>query len=286
MGEPLRPRVGVGVPTYNRPEGLRRTLACLCAQTYRELDILVSDNASPDPTVAAVVADMAARDPRIRYVRQPESLGAAGNFRFVLAQSDAEYFMWAADDDEWQPGFVEACMGALLSTPGAVSAMTGIETLYRTSGRRVPVAMPSLSVLQDAATNLRAFFARMTPGMFYGVHRREAIVFFLDDDMFDYYDCYFVLRLIAAGGVVLVDGALYTAGVDAAEYQVKPMRRSWGSGLRYGPFLRAVHTVIAAVEARFFPRRVLECSLALLVARLFVAQECAALVHRIRRFRG
>ena len=59
------PRVGIGVPTYNRPDGLRRTLACLSAQTYPHLDILVSDNASPDSAVADVVAEMAARDPRM-----------------------------------------------------------------------------------------------------------------------------------------------------------------------------------------------------------------------------
>ena len=286
MGESLNPRVGVGVPTYNRPEGLRRTLACLSAQTYPALDILVSDNASPDPAVAAVVADMATRDARIRYVRQPQPLGAAGNFRFVLAHSDAEYFMWAADDDEWQPGFVAACMDALMRNPGAVSAMTGIETHYRASDRRVPVTMPRLSTGQDTAANLHAFFACMTPGMIYGVHRRDAIAFFLDDDMFDYYDCYFVLRLIAAGGVVLVDAPLYAAGVDAAEYVVKPMHESWGSGLRYGPFLGAVRALLASVEPGCIRRLPLECALAALVARLFAAQEGAALINRIRRSRG
>lgn len=286
MGESLRPRVGVGVPTYNRPAGLRRTLACLSAQTYPALDILVSDNASSDPAVAEVVGDMASRDPRIRYVRQPHSLGAAGNFRFVLAHSDADYFMWAADDDEWRPGFVEACMDALLRTPRAVSAMTGIETYYRATGRRVSVTMPSLSIARDTVANIRAFLARMTPGMIYGVHRRDAIAFFLDDEMFDYYDCYFVLRLIAAGGVALVDAPLYTAGVDAAEYVVKPMRRSWGSGLRYRPFHRAARAVLASVQPTGVRRLAIECTLALLVARLFAAQETAALIDWIRQSRG
>lgn len=276
------PRVGIGVPTYNRPDGLRRTLACLSAQTYPHLDILVSDNASPDSAVADVVAEMAARDPRISYVRQPVSLGAAGNFRFVLAACTADYFMWAADDDEWSPRFVEACVAALVSSPGAVSAMSGIDTLYRISGRREPVPMPAVSPNVDAASNLRAFLARMTPGMIYGIHRRSEIAFFLKDDMFDYYDCYFVLRLIARGGVVIVNERLYTAGVDTEGYVVKPMQKSWGSGLRYVPLYRASRRLFAEAKLRFFQRLQLEAALALLVARLFAAQEFAALMRSLR----
>lgn len=277
------PRVGIGVPTYNRPAGLRHTLACLSAQTYPNIDILVSDNASSDPAVAEVVAEMAARDPRIRYVRQPTSLGATGNFRFLLDACRDEFFMWAADDDEWAPGFVEACVSALLSAPGAVSAMTGVETLYRGNGRRVPVAMPALSPDHSRGQNFRAFLKCMAPGVIYGVHRREAVQFFLEGEMFDYYDCYFALRLITQGrGVVLVPERLYTAGVEGTEYVVKTQHGSWGSGLRYLPFYTAARLILAQTGFGLLQRVRIEISLALLTARLFVGQERAALMRSLR----
>jgi Glycosyltransferases involved in cell wall biogenesis len=42
-----KPLVSIGVPTFNRPEGLRRTLECLTRQTYPTFEIIISDNATP-----------------------------------------------------------------------------------------------------------------------------------------------------------------------------------------------------------------------------------------------
>ena len=91
-----QPLVSVGIPTYNRPEGLRRTLECITGQTYRNLEIIISDNCSPDPAVEQVTRSFMAQDARIQYFRQPENKGAAFNFKFVLEQATGEYFMWAA----------------------------------------------------------------------------------------------------------------------------------------------------------------------------------------------
>ncbi|MBK7374561.1 MAG: glycosyltransferase [Chitinophagaceae bacterium] len=49
------PLVTVGIPTYNRPGGLERTLACITVQTYANLEIIVSDNCSADPRVLPVL---------------------------------------------------------------------------------------------------------------------------------------------------------------------------------------------------------------------------------------
>lgn len=85
------PLVSVGIPTYNRPEGLRRTLECITGQTYKNLEIIVSDNCSPGPVNEKVVREFMARDRRIRYFRQDENKGAGFNFRFGLGQSSQTY---------------------------------------------------------------------------------------------------------------------------------------------------------------------------------------------------
>ena len=46
-----QPLVSVGIPTYNRPEGLRRTLECITKQTYKNLEIIVSNNCSSGPEI-------------------------------------------------------------------------------------------------------------------------------------------------------------------------------------------------------------------------------------------
>lgn len=110
-----RPLVSIGIPTYNRPDMLDRALECICAQSWRELEIIVSDNASTDPNVARVLAKWVRQDPRIRAYHQSNNQGPLPNFYFVLQQSSAEWFMWAADDDYLAPWFVERCMRVLMS---------------------------------------------------------------------------------------------------------------------------------------------------------------------------
>ena len=86
--------VTIGVPTYNRPQGLDKLLTCIHQQTYKNLEILISDNNSPDPAVTAVIEKYKALDHRIFSTRQIENIGVENNFNFVLNQAKGEYFMW------------------------------------------------------------------------------------------------------------------------------------------------------------------------------------------------
>lgn len=275
-------RVSIGVPTFNRPDGLRRTLECLSAQTYGNIEILVSDNCSPDQAVARVAAEMMEKDARIHFVHQTAALGIFDNFRFVLKETDADFFMWAADDDEWAPTFVARCMNAL--SGGAVSAMTGIDTLYRQSNKRISMEMPEISETQGMVSNMMAFLRRPTPGMFYGLHRRSALQSFLVDEVFDFYDCYFVLRLLTQGRIVLIPDSLYVAGIDAPAYVTKPVeQKGFLRGIRYLPFYRAASRLIADVSPSASDRMKLEAQLLMIVARLFVTHEGRALLGRLKQ---
>jgi glycosyltransferase involved in cell wall biosynthesis len=107
--------VSVGIPTYNRPEGLRRTLGYITQQTYKNLEIIVSDNCSPDTEVERVLKEFKEKDSRVQFFRQGENIGAINNFKFVLEKATGEYFMWAADDDQWELDFVEKNLYSILS---------------------------------------------------------------------------------------------------------------------------------------------------------------------------
>ena len=111
MGE--QPLVSVGIPAYNRSAGLIDTLEHITAQTYANVEIIISDNASPDPKVAQVVREYISRDERIQYYRQDENKGAPFNFLFVLEKSHGQYFMWAADDDLWEDFYIEELVSFL-----------------------------------------------------------------------------------------------------------------------------------------------------------------------------
>lgn len=114
------PLVSVGIPTFNRPEGLRKTLECITNQTYKNLEIIVSDNCSPGNETENVVKEFMKKDPRIHYYRQETNKGMTYNFNFVLEKSSGEYFMWAADDDEWDSNYILKCVNILNKYPDVV----------------------------------------------------------------------------------------------------------------------------------------------------------------------
>src|SRR5947207_1056391 len=93
------PLVSVGIPTRNRPEGLLRTLNDISNQTYANLEILISDNASSDPENVEVARRFAKCDVRALVFEQRYDQGPLKNFDFLLSKATGIYFMWAADDD-------------------------------------------------------------------------------------------------------------------------------------------------------------------------------------------
>jgi glycosyltransferase involved in cell wall biosynthesis len=92
------PLVTVGVPVRNGARFVREALDSALAEDYPNLEILISDNASTDDT-EAIGREYAARDRRVRYWRNPENIGAVGNFGRVLAEARGIYFTWLACDD-------------------------------------------------------------------------------------------------------------------------------------------------------------------------------------------
>ena len=117
-GEPLSPRVSaaprvtIGLPVYNGDAFLAASIDSLLAQTYRDFELIISDNASTDGT-EAICRDRAARDPRIRYYRSETNRGAMWNFNRVVELARGEYFKWAAHDDVHEPTYLERCVEAL-----------------------------------------------------------------------------------------------------------------------------------------------------------------------------
>ena len=95
----MDPLVSVLVPTFNRSAMLRRALGSVLAQTYSNLELLISDNHSTDDT-SAVAAEFAKRDPRVRLLASPPSnTPAMHNIRHVLAAAQGKYAVVLPDDD-------------------------------------------------------------------------------------------------------------------------------------------------------------------------------------------
>ena len=119
------PRVSVGLPVYNGALYLRECLESLLAQDYGDFELLISDNGSTDGT-EGICRQYAARDARIRYLREPENHGGSWNFNRLPRLARGEYFRWACHDDVTEPTHLSTCVEALdRAPPSVVLVLTG-----------------------------------------------------------------------------------------------------------------------------------------------------------------
>lgn len=89
--------VSIIVPCFRQAHYLRDCLASLRAQAYQDWEAIIVNDGSPDNT-RAVVAELMAVDPRVRYVEQPNGgLSAARNAGMAVARGDALQFLDADD---------------------------------------------------------------------------------------------------------------------------------------------------------------------------------------------
>jgi glycosyltransferase involved in cell wall biosynthesis len=116
---PGTPTVSVGIPVYNGAKFLESALDSLLSQTFSDIEIIISDNASNDRT-QEICQRYAARDGRVRYFRHDRNQGAAWNFCEVYKLSVGRYFKWAAADDICAPTYIERCVDVLQRDPTVV----------------------------------------------------------------------------------------------------------------------------------------------------------------------
>ena len=90
------PLISVIIPVFNRAHAVSRSVGSICAQTYRNLDIIVVDDCSNDDIEAAVSA---LGDDRVRLIRRLRNGGAAAARNTGLAAARGDYIAFQDSDD-------------------------------------------------------------------------------------------------------------------------------------------------------------------------------------------
>jgi len=94
--------ISVVIPAYNNPEYTRKTIESVINQTHRPIEIVLSDDNSPNSLKALADEKRVECGPdlEIKYYRQKENLNYYFNLQFVLGEALGKYVV-LLDHDDW-----------------------------------------------------------------------------------------------------------------------------------------------------------------------------------------
>jgi len=224
----FEPLVSVGVPTFNRPNGLKKTLDCITKQTYSKLEIIVSDNCSSDSEVGNIIKTFMEADSRIIYYKQIENIGPYKNFNFVLGKASGEYFMWAADDDWWDSLFIESNVRLIQSNQECIASFSNFIEVDQ-DGKRIKSYPEHLSYLlnisqQDTYKRIYNFISQHEKygkaNLLYSVIKLNILkeLNFNFREGITGLDDLFVLSWLSKGNIAIVNNVLYKCTVGNTKY--------------------------------------------------------------------
>ena len=122
------PLITIVIPTYNRRKLLEKALNSAINQTYKNLEILISDNHSKDGT-EEFCKMWEEKDSRIKYFRHDKNIGMTNNNNFIHKKVRGEYFVILCDDDWLDLDYVEKCFDFFKKHPKYVQ-VSPISKMY------------------------------------------------------------------------------------------------------------------------------------------------------------
>lgn len=130
------PLVSIVIPTYQRPEYFAMALESVLAQTYKKLDIFITDNSHNEDTKNIIQKYLC--DERIHYEHHPD-FDAVGNWQRALDYNNpqAEYVNFLMDDDVFMPHKIKTMLDLYNSNTG-ISLVTSYRELIDSEGNLLP----------------------------------------------------------------------------------------------------------------------------------------------------
>lgn len=105
------PLISIVLCTYNGEKFLEQQINSVLQQTYSNLEIIISDDASTDSTRS--ILEKYSTDKRVKLFFQKVNIGYIKNFEFALAQAQGEFISFCDQDDVWMPHKIEKLFASI-----------------------------------------------------------------------------------------------------------------------------------------------------------------------------
>jgi len=219
--------VSIGLPTFNRPKGLERTIEYLIEQQYQNIEIIISDNCSSNPEVKLLLEKYSGIDERIKYFIQETNIEIEPNFNFVYQKSIGKYFMWISDDDVFCDNYISECVAFLEDHPDYFLC-SGVSRYIKNN----TFSFEERKITYDESISfvrLIKYYTRVFKnGVFYGVYR-NTIKFESPIQKHIGGDWNHVARVALLGKINILDTIKITRSDDGGSSSRRKIVSRWGS---------------------------------------------------------
>jgi abequosyltransferase len=210
MTSPLS-KLSVCIPAYNRAQYLSALLDSALSQNYPDLEIVISEDNSPErEQIAEVVREYRERGVEcIRYFENEKTLGYDGNLRSLFARATGDYCVMMGNDDLLCPGSLHTIGTLLAEHPEVAVALRSYGWFHETPQDvdQTVRYFPATSLFSPGEDTAATFFRRA--GVLAGLVIRRADAAAVATDRFDgtlYYQVYLAAELLLKGhGLYIAD---------------------------------------------------------------------------------
>ncbi len=196
------PLISVALCTWNGADHLSEQLDSILAQRDVTLELVASDDASTDDTVA-ILEDYAARDPRVTVHRNAANLGHLRNFEACMRLCRGEFIAPADQDDIWHPEKLRTLLDAIGDADLAYCDSEYMDVDGRLTGRHISDDL----AMHQGRDPVRYIFQNTVSGHA-ALLRPEVLADALPFPPRLFHDWWLAIRAAAGGGVVYVDRPL------------------------------------------------------------------------------
>lgn len=110
----MEDKVDILLTTYNTEiKYLKEQIDSILNQTYTNINLIISDDCSPNEEVRTILKEYEKDDNRITLYFQEKNLGCTKSFEFLLNKSTSEYIAFCDHDDIWYPTKIEKSLEIL-----------------------------------------------------------------------------------------------------------------------------------------------------------------------------
>ena len=93
--------VSVIMPTYNAGKYLSDSIGSILAQTYENLELLITDDGSTEERTLQLLKEFSEKDPRVKVVYLKENLGSGHSRNNAIERAEGRYIAFCDCDDRW-----------------------------------------------------------------------------------------------------------------------------------------------------------------------------------------